>query len=543
MTRTQEYEKLFASEPRLLADNLQIIACAGAGKTEFISWRIAFALRDGLAKAENIVAFTFTERAAEELKFRIRHHIRELLGKQPDIGDMYVGTIHSFCFKLLQEYVPRYRVFDVLDEGKQYSLLSSLRAELGIRELQEFLERKSVKPYGSTTQSWVLGSFQRSVDLVREYMGKVDKVSASKAFSEAYRAYEELLDSKQFLDFSGMMRIATKTLQEDDGIREQAQERYTHITVDEYQDINPIQERLISLLVGKKNNICVVGDDDQSIYQWRGADVQNIMTFPRRYDNVYVHKLPLNYRSTEPVVACANAVIKHNKKRLAKSMKAAGGKAEKGDIVKLVFDHQNDEVKFIVEKVKALIGTEYIESGKSARGLTYSDIAIFFRSVAYDASPYIEALRDAGIPVAVAGIGGLFETEEADIVFELFAFLGDFEKVWNADERESYVPEIDDIYARAKDTFAVGSRKEFTKYFEKLKNELPESRRVSLQGLYGQILVGLGLHLEEMHAENKGCLVVQPWTHQSGNLRLRVHAYVYNLSGHRAVLLVHCALR
>lgn len=264
MTRIQEYEILFGSEPRLLKNNLQIIACAGAGKTEFISWRIAFLLRERLAKAENIVAFTFTERAAEELKFRIRHHVRELLGKQPDIGEMYVGTIHSFCFKLLQDFVPRYRVFDVLDEGKQYSLLSSLRTELGTQDLKEFLEKKFDKPYGMTPQSWVLGTFQKSVDQVREYMGKVERVSATGLFSRAYRRYEEILESKQFLDFGGMMSIATRTLEDDRDVLNLAQAKYNHITVDEYQDINPIQEKLISLLVDNRNNICVVGDDDQS---------------------------------------------------------------------------------------------------------------------------------------------------------------------------------------------------------------------------------------------------------------------------------------
>lgn len=119
----KEIIDVLESEPRLTKGNVQIIACAGSGKTEFISTRIAYLIWKGLAKPENIVAFTFTERAAKELKLRIRSIIRELIGHQPDIGDLYVGTIHSFCFELLKEFVPGYRGFDVLDEGKD--ILSS----------------------------------------------------------------------------------------------------------------------------------------------------------------------------------------------------------------------------------------------------------------------------------------------------------------------------------------------------------------------------------------------------------------------------------
>ena len=121
------------NQPALTEKNLQIIACAGSGKTEFISHRIAYIIAEEIAKPENIVAFTFTEKAAEELKFRIRSKIRDLIGHQPDIGDTYVGTIHGFCYELLKEYVPEYRAFDVLDEGKRFSFISSIRYDLGLR--------------------------------------------------------------------------------------------------------------------------------------------------------------------------------------------------------------------------------------------------------------------------------------------------------------------------------------------------------------------------------------------------------------------------
>ena len=131
--------ELLKSKPGLTRQHLQIIACAGSGKTEFVSLRVAYLIAEGLAKPENIVAFTFTERAAQELKFRIRSKIRQLIGHQPDIGDLYVGTIHSFCYELLKEFVPGYRVFDVLDEGKRFAFINAHRFDLGYSSLKEWL--------------------------------------------------------------------------------------------------------------------------------------------------------------------------------------------------------------------------------------------------------------------------------------------------------------------------------------------------------------------------------------------------------------------
>ena len=167
---------LLESKQDLLNKNLQIIACAGSGKTEFVSTRIAYIIAKGIAMPENIVAFTFTERAAEELKFRIRSKIRELIGHQPDVGDLYVGTIHSFCYELLKEFVPGYRVYDVLDEGRRYAFISSIQRDLGFKNLKEYLESVTNKPYGLTRQAWVLNTFIRGVDIVREEILRPEKI-------------------------------------------------------------------------------------------------------------------------------------------------------------------------------------------------------------------------------------------------------------------------------------------------------------------------------------------------------------------------------
>jgi DNA helicase-2/ATP-dependent DNA helicase PcrA len=502
MQKSLSSYQIFEDFPELLHKNLQVIACAGAGKTDFVSKRIAYLIYKNIAKPDNIVAFTFTERAAEELKFRIRQKIRELVGHQPDVGDMYVGTIHSFCFKILQEFVPQFRVYDVLDEGKRYAFVSSIKSKLNFNVLLPSLRKRSDKPYGVTTESWVLNTLLRGVDIVREEMRIPEDISESQSFIDAFYIYEELLHKRRFLDFSSMMSIAVKELKSNKELLKEVNDKYTHLTVDEYQDVNPIQEELIRLLSGDDGNLCVVGDDDQSIYQWRGSTIENIIKFTKRYEDVHTFPLPKNYRSTKLVIDCANNVIRNNDpKRLPKTMESAGVSGDKGDIYKLVFDHQFDEVKFVVDKIKELIGTEVIDTDGKKRGVTYSDIAIFFRSVKYDSEPYLHALEEAGIPVAVNGIGGLFESEEADIIFEIFSYLGDFGKIWDYEAKEGYVPDLTSIYERAKDFFAIPSKTQFINIFEKLQEDTKSKRRLSLQGLYADILSILGFQNESLHED------------------------------------------
>lgn len=487
------------NNPTLTQENLQIIACAGSGKTEFISRRIAYIIAEEIAKPEDIVAFTFTEKAAEELKFRIRSKIRDLIGHQPDIGDIYVGTIHSFCYELLKEFVPEYRAFDVLDEGKRFSFVSSIRYDLGLRGLEDWLVSIGMKkPYGTTKQAWITNTFIRSVDIVREEMLNPEDVSDSEAFINAYHLYDEKLHERRFLDFSSMMALAVGFLEKDKNILSEVRKRFTYITVDEYQDVSPIQERLVELMSGKKNNICVVGDDDQSVYQWRGSTVDNIINFKKRYPKVFTHHLPTNFRSTDGIINLANELIQNNNpNRLPKSMKSSGKKLQPGDIYKIEFQYQTDEIKFIVDRIKRLIGTEWTNNDGSKRGLAYSDIALLFRSVKYGAQPYLDALDKAGIPYAVTNIGGLFEADEVDIIFSIFAYLGDFEKIWDGQSGTGFVPDEDLIYSSAKSIFPLSDKKIFEKQLQELKESI--SGHISLQGIYGEILAILGVYRDDIH--------------------------------------------
>ena len=499
----KEIIEILESKPRLTKGNVQIIACAGSGKTEFISTRIAYMIWKGIAKPENIVAFTFTERAAEELKLRIRSIIHELIGHQPDIGDLYVGTIHSFCFELLKEFAPGYRGFDVLDEGKRYSFINSLFFDLGGRKLEEWLKTSGIKkPYGVTGQSWTLNTFIRGIDIVREEMKKAEDIAASQEFCDAFEKYDQKLTEKRFLDFSSMMANTVHILETDKTILEAVRKRYTCITVDEYQDINPIQERLIELLAGKKGNLCVVGDDDQSIYQWRGSVVDNILHFKNRYENVFPHHLPKNFRSTDGIINLSKALIIKNNNRLKKDFQTCNVIHEKGDIYKINFTLQADECKFVVNRIKSLIGTKWLDKDRHERGLSYSDIAIFFRSVKFDGRPYLDALDAAKIPYAVSGIGGLFDAPEVDIVYCIFSYLGDFKNLQDPDDGSFVSPNDDFIYETAKAVFNLPGEKNFKNSLNALKKGLEDKRRISLQELYANILVLLGLADEEIHAKD-----------------------------------------
>ena len=478
-------QKTFDNNPKLLQGNLQIIACAGSGKTEFVSERIAFQIKNGIAKPEEIVAFTFTDKAAEELKFRVRSKIQELIGKQPDIGDMYIGTIHAFAFKILQDFIPRYRAYDMLDEVKRLAFLSSIRRDINMEYLTGSLTKRFNKPWGRNTQNWVLSTFIRSIDLYREE-GLTTDAALSDSFRNAYEVYVSKLDEKRFLDFSSILRIAVDTLENDPAIRKKLQAQFKFFTVDEYQDVNPIQEKLIQLISGKKN-VCVVGDDDQSIYQWRGADVQNIITFQKRYPKAEKYELDINRRSYDTIVKTSEQlVLRNNPNRLQKTIKDKGVKSEKGDLYKILFTRQEEEIEWIVAKIQALVGKEYDDNGK-VRKLKYSDFAFLFRSISNEANPYINALKEAEIPVVYAGVGGLFDTDEVSSIRKIMEYISECDTDIVYDDAF-----LKDIHDNLPEVFKISFRN-FKSGIQTITETTKKQKRISLQGVYASILTMLGL--------------------------------------------------
>ena len=242
---------------------------------------------------------------------------------------------------------------------------------------------------------------------------------------EGLNDYEALLDEKDYLDYSSILDEAVRTLRDDKEVSGRLRERVRYVIVDEYQDVNPIQECIVKLLHDLGARVCVVGDDDQTIYQWRGSDVQNILTFEKRYPEAQQIRLEENFRSSEGIVETARDFINQNAERLPKAMKpTVAQRYEPGDIVALSFDDPGAEALHIVTAIRALRGTAFKEDD-TERGLAWSDMAILLRSVRNSAEPITEALSEAGIPFVIGGMNNLFATREAEAARQLFYFIRD----------------------------------------------------------------------------------------------------------------------
>jgi DNA helicase-2/ATP-dependent DNA helicase PcrA len=396
-----------------LDGNLQIIACAGSGKTRVVAARIVNIVLTKAAAGvtpEHIVAFTFTEKAAAELKDRITRMYQEAFGHVEGLAGMYVGTIHGFCLDLLQRYVDEYLKYDVLDEVKQRLLIDRYYVQSGMKDL--------------SLKRWVESRlYQTILSMVREADAD-PKLLANHPARQALEQYQDLLDRHRYLDYDEILVRAVMELLSRPPVREQLRQRVKYLTVDEYQDVNPIQEALIRQLHDLGANLCVVGDDDQNVYEWRGSDVRHIVDFAARYADVTQVPLELNFRSTPAVVEVARRVVEPNQERLPKEMRSHGARPfERGDLLCQAFANPAAEAAWVAQKIAALRATPYVEADGTTRGLSWSDCAILLRSVRGSAEPFVQALRAAGIPHIVAGMTGLFDTPEVHAAVAIFRFM------------------------------------------------------------------------------------------------------------------------
>ncbi len=389
--------------------HVQIIAAAGSGKTEVVSQRVAALLADG-EDPSSIVAFTFTEKAAEELKERIRLRAVARLGDSATdkLGQLFVGTIHAFCFRLLQAYVPKYETYTPLDSNQLVNLLYREGTRLGL---------KALDPNKRLFRA--VSSFQKSVDVIENELIGFDQIPAGE-FRTTLSKYYTMLDDYRFMSFGTQIVRAVEALG-DPQTHSRVTEDIRHLIVDEYQDVNPAQERLIELLAKPhgRADLVVVGDDDQAIYQWRGSNVNNIVTFGQRYPLVTQFHLLTNRRSRKPIVDLANAFAASIPERLDKEMRAHRSAHGVSIAMQANFADEAAEADAIAADISAL----------HANGVPYRDIAILVRGkVAY---PQIRQALDAhGIPVQPGGRSGLFLQPEAAALGATYAWLGDIE--WQA---------------------------------------------------------------------------------------------------------------
>lgn len=428
--------------------HLQIIAAAGSGKTEVVSQRVVSLLADGVP-ARSVVAFTFTERAAAELRSRIAVRVEERLGRAAldQLGGLFVGTIHAYCFRLLQEHVSRYETFDVLDENQLNAFIAREANRLGVKQLD---------PSGSGKLFASISAFLMGLDVVENELLDIESLPAP--FSEVLANYLDALERYRLLSYGQQIVRAVRELEQPE-VRASVHAELRHLIVDEYQDVNPAQERLIELLTGPQVELCVVGDDDQAIYQWRGSDVSNIVEFADRYDDVAVFSIKKNRRSRPEIIEVANSFAQSIPERLSKEMKPSRPDAASGSAVAAwAVDYEIDEAGYIAHAILQL----------NEAGVSYRDMAILVRSrAAY--GRLVEEFATFDIPVQPGGRTGLFDQPEARLLGRTFVWLA------GLDWREGYgwgTPiSDDDLVAEYVDVFGVAGPQK-----RRLKNTLHQWR-------------------------------------------------------------------
>ncbi|HEV2012042.1 MAG TPA: UvrD-helicase domain-containing protein [Candidatus Limnocylindria bacterium] len=363
------------------AGPLLILAGAGSGKTRVLTHRIAYLVRDLDVPARKILAVTFTNKAAKEMRGRLQ----KLLGDAA-LADVSAGTFHAFCARLLRRDGPEVgldRGFAIYDTADQRALLRQAMGDSGVSE--RLYSPGAVGAAISAAKNELRGP----ADLANEARGQLDRVSAT-----VWRRYEALLKENNAVDFDDLLVLPCRLFETSDRALEKWQDRFDHILVDEYQDTNRAQYVLLRYLAGATQNLCVVGDDDQSVFSWRGADVRNILDFERDYPNATVVKLEQNYRSTQRILDAAHSVVRNNAARKEKKLWT---ERTGGDPVTVVQAHdEHHEAETIAREIERLRREGLVTSAR--------DVAVLYRTNAQS-----RAIEDVfrGFGLAYQVVGGV----------------------------------------------------------------------------------------------------------------------------------------
>ncbi len=409
----------------IIDDPLLIVACAGSGKTQVISQRIVEILRRPDVKPSNVVAFTFTEKAAAELKERVTNLVTAEFGNVIGLAELFIGTMHGYALDALQTHVAQTFKYGVLDEIQTRLLIDRHSRESGLTTTDAIVngQPKKLRRYVNSRL------YMQVTNILRE--DDVDKSLLSDELIVALDGYRKLLHRLRYFDYTELLRMVVDLLAEDEQdaiagpLVRHVRDHVRYVVVDEYQDTNPVQEELIKQLCRFGANLCVVGDDDQTIYQWRGSAVSNILTFVDRRDGVRRVTLDENFRSSQGIVALGQAVAEQNPERLGKKMVAAGHQQfDRGDMLALTFDDPEDEARWICDRIGRLRGTSFLdEAGGEPRGLSWSDSAVLFRSVSKDAGPLVEEMKRREIPYVIKGLTRLFDAPEVQACVMCFQYV------------------------------------------------------------------------------------------------------------------------
>jgi DNA helicase-2/ATP-dependent DNA helicase PcrA len=378
---------------------LLILAGAGSGKTRVITHRIAHLICVKGVPAWSVLAVTFTNKAAQEMRQRV---MKLLEGRVLGEGPM-VSTFHSLCVRLLRRYGDRLadirpgftRSFAIYDDDDQVGLIKAIYRQFGIDD----------KALQARTVLSMISRAKCAKETPGEWQAKASDPVSQKV-AEIYEQYEARLRSANALDFDDLLLEAVRLLEHDKELRKSLNERISHLMIDEYQDTNHTQYELMRLLAGPRGNVCVVGDEDQSIYSWRGADIRNILDFKKDFPDAATIRLEQNYRSTKTILDAASAVVANNKDRLGKNLWTAGAQGDKVVVYEAM--DSDAEAYFIADMVE-----------KAIRDDPKTRIAILYRTN-FQSRQIEEALRRHGRKYKV--VGGLSFYQRAEIK-DMLAYL------------------------------------------------------------------------------------------------------------------------
>jgi DNA helicase-2/ATP-dependent DNA helicase PcrA len=368
---------------------LLIVAGAGSGKTRVLTRRIAHLLATGDAAPWGILAITFTNKAADEMRSRVV----DLVGGAAE--KMWVSTFHSACLRILRMNGDRlgYRSsFTVYDDTDSRRLVEMITAELGFD--QKRLPSRAVQAVISQAKSELVDFETFRAD------AKDGPDPFRKRIADVYTQYQQRLHAANAMDFDDLLMVTANLLQAADDVREKFQERFQHILVDEFQDTNHAQNQIVKLLGEAHGNVCVVGDSDQSVYRWRGADIRNILEFERAFPNVTTILLEQNFRSTQTILDAANAVIANNVGRQAKELFTVGDTG--GPVTRYRAEDERDEANWVSSEILRMHASE---------GLSWGDVAVFYRTNA-QSLPLETSMKFSGIPYKVVGGAKFYDRRE-----------------------------------------------------------------------------------------------------------------------------------
>ena len=389
-----------------------VIAGAGSGKTRVLTYKIAYLLQQGV-KPWSIMALTFTNKAAREMKERIGKLVGQELAQH-----LYMGTFHSIFSRILRaeaQHIGFTNNFTIYDESDSRSLIKTIVKEMGLDE--KVYKSASVHSRISMAKNNLMSAENYARD---KELYQADQRAKMPRVGEIFITYVQRCQQANAMDFDDLLTLTFKLFQEHEDIRKKYADRFDFLLVDEYQDTNHAQMRIVMQLCKEKERVCAVGDDSQSIYSFRGANIDNILSFQSRFKEAKLFKLEQNYRSTQSIVEAANSLIKHNSNQIPKNVYSKNDKGES-----LIYKPAYSD------KEEALIVCREIKRIKRQDDCQYSDFAILYRTNAQSRS-FEEEFRKQGIPYRIYGGLSFFQRKEIKDVIAYFRLVA------NPDDEEAF---------------------------------------------------------------------------------------------------------